>query len=192
MNRWIFLGLTLYSLKTLASGAWYQEPKQIHVATRDSFNPEFVILKVGVFSNIGQLTLSPSITENTLNKLCSQSVESIAWITHRLSSNEALSEKSGITLGKNISKQLEKYCFSAIELDIEPLKKAEPWLEPFLKGVKNSLNPKIKLRLAVPVLSPQTIDGNLDLRFIELEVDIISLKHRTLCNFIHELRNFLS
>lgn len=84
----------------------------------------------------------------------------MAWITHRLSPNETLSSESGKILGSEISQKLGGTCFSAVELDIEPLKKVEPWLEAFLTALKANLRPEIKLRLAVPVLSPQNIEGN--------------------------------
>lgn len=160
MVRWVLVWLVFYNFKILASGAWYQESQQIPKRGNSDFSPEFVILKSGVFSNQGKLTLDPKITEKNLVSLCSRGIESIAWITHRLSPNQTLSSESGKTLGVEISKKLSGTCFSSVELDIEPLKKAEPWLEAFLTALKTSLKPETKLRLAVPVLSPQTIQGN--------------------------------
>ena len=159
MVRWILGWLILYNIKTLAAGAWYQEPQQITSTKNRGFSPEFVILKAGVFSTAGKLTLSPHTPNKKSKTPCINHSKSIAWITHRLSPTETLAEESGKVLGREISQKIDTQCFSAIELDIEPLKKAEPWLESFLKGVKTNLNPDLKLRLAIPILSPQTIDG---------------------------------
>jgi hypothetical protein len=160
MMRWFLGCLILYSFKTWASGAWYQTPQQIPKEKGAKFIPEFVILKVGIFSKQGKLTLIPSANESGLKRHCATGVPTIAWITHRLSPNEQLNEEAGKILGGEISKTLEPTCFSAIELDIEPLTQAEPWLEPFLKGVKLSLKPSFQLRLAIPVLSPKPVPGH--------------------------------
>ncbi len=153
---WLFI----FSSGIFASGAWYQTPQQIISSQKAGFTPRFVLLKAGVFSKSGHLSLPKEFHGTSLKTHCSTSVESIAWITHRLSPGETLSELSGKTLGQQIGQSLEQLCFSAVELDIEPLSQAEPWLEPFLKGVRSSLSPKFKLRLAIPVLSPQNLPGH--------------------------------
>jgi hypothetical protein len=155
----IILGLVL-TVKTFAIGAWYRDTLEITKEAKDSFSPQFVLLKLGAFSQQGQLSLSGPSTEKNIKSHCSKGIESIAWVTHRLSSGEKLSEASGKTLGTQVSQVLKGSCFSAVEIDIEPLTQAESWLEPFLKAVKDSLTPQLKLRLAVPVLSPKTIPGN--------------------------------
>lgn len=157
----VLIGLSLLlSLKTFAVGAWYKEIPKIPKTKRGSFLPSFVILKLGVFSHSGELTLAPKISEAQLASHCASSIESIAWVTHRLSENETLKDSAGKTLGQNLSKILAKSCFSAVEIDMEPLSEAHPWLEAFLKGARETLPQKIKLRLAVPILSPHKLSGN--------------------------------
>jgi len=160
MIRWFLGCLILYSFKTWASGAWYQATRQIPQDKGAKFIPEFVILKVGIFSKQGRLTITPEASKTSLKTHCKTGTPTIAWITHRLSAGEQLNENAGKLLGSEISKALEPACFSAIELDIEPLSQAETWLEPFLKGVKLSLRSNFELRLAIPVLSPKSVPGH--------------------------------
>lgn len=159
LRIFVSLGLVL-SFKAFASGAWYRDTVEIIKETKDGFTPQFVILKLGAFSQKGELSTSSSFTEKNIKIHCSKEIESIAWVTHRLSSGETLPEASGKTLGGQLSKILKGSCVSAIEIDIEPLPQAESWLEPFLKALKDNLPSQLKLRLAVPVLSPKTIAGN--------------------------------
>jgi len=157
----IVWGVTLLvGLKLFAAGAWYKEPQQISKGPKDTFFPSFVILKIGVFSNSGDLALAPTISESKISSHCDTAISSIAWVTHRLSENETLKPEAGKNLGNRLKKLLSQTCFTAVELDIEPLKEATPWLATFLKGVRETLPEKIKLRLAVPVLSPRSLEGN--------------------------------
>ncbi len=156
----ILIGVSLFlTLKLFAVGAWYKNTEEIPQAKTGSFSPNFVIMKWGVFSKKGHLTLSKTATNAYLKTHCSKSLDSIAWVTHSLAPGEMLNQKSGKALGTQLAKTLSNTCFSSVELDLEPLKSAQAWLEPFLKGVKETLPKRFKLRLAVPVISLKALPG---------------------------------
>jgi hypothetical protein len=150
----------LLTLRLFAVGAWYQEPLQILKSKKDSFSPQFTLIKAGTFSNNGHLTPASWIHPESLTQHCSSSIESRAWVSHRLNQGEKLSSEAGKTLGRDLTQLFKKSCFSTIELDIETLKQFETWLKPFLKEVKSNLPDHFKLTLAVPVLSPQALSGH--------------------------------
>lgn len=157
-HNWVLF--SLLSLKLFASGAWYQDMSQVSIPKKAIFNPQFLVLKAGVFSKTGHFTVAKALNKLKLKNEGSRNLESIAWVTHRLSPGETLSKEAGEILGIELSKKLLGTYFTSIELDIEPLTKAESWLEPFLKGIRKNLSSSFKLRLAVPVLSPKTVSGH--------------------------------
>ena len=141
-----------------ASGAWYQNFSQVPYPLNPDFDPEFIILKAGIYSKEGALKWV--LDQKDSKNLCSSKREAYAWVTHRLSGNESLSVEAGTKLGANLKKALANTCFKGIEIDMEPLDAKSAWLPGFLKALKSSLDPALRLHLAIPALSAHKIPGS--------------------------------
>ena len=64
---WLFI----FSSGIFASGAWYQTPQQIISSQKAGFTPRFVLLKAGVFSKSGHLSLPKEFHGTSLKTHCS-------------------------------------------------------------------------------------------------------------------------
>ncbi len=124
---------------------------EIPRALNTRYEPSFLILKTGIFSKSGNLKTVGEASQ--WKSLCDKDYRLIAWVTHRLGKKDSLSVTAAELLGNDLNKALTKSCFSAVELDIEPLTGNEEWLVEFLTQLKSTLSPKLKLRLAVPFIA---------------------------------------
>lgn len=138
-------------------GAWSKTLPLMLDLPAPAPSPSFVIVKTGVFDSKGRIKLSLSERERAVS--CSLTLlESQAWISHRLSSDEALDRKAGIRLGQELATSLKRHCQRSVELDIEPMPSPPGWLSDFLKGVRSSMA-GFKLRLAIPPISATPLPG---------------------------------
>lgn len=135
-------------------GAWYKNPEQ--AALSEIFSPAFHLLKIGIFSKMGVLKILHP--KKKIQALCQTGTAWEGWITHRLSPGETLSKEAGETLGAALNTFSQGTCLKRMEIDLEPLKEATPWLLEFLKGVKSQA-PHLEIRLAVPALSDTPLSG---------------------------------
>lgn len=79
------------------------------------------------------------------------------WVTHRLSAGEVLTGEAGKKLGSELNGLAGKA--KHIELDIEPLKDPATVTE-FLKGVRETLSPELKLTIAAPFTAETKSEAN--------------------------------
>lgn len=156
--RLIVTFLLWFSLNCLAGplGAWYKAPNQVPNPLDEAFSPSFVLLKVANFNQKGALW--PLFPRQSIQERCklNQAVE--AWVTHRLKKEETLGTDAGLLLGKSLVESLKDTCIKKVEIDLEPLPSATPWLLEFLVGIKTT-SKELEIRLAVPALSEKPLVG---------------------------------
>jgi len=144
----------LVSLFAFGDGFWFRSPRQLE---HSPFLPEFVLLKWGVFSKTGWV----SVRRDDVNHgfLCRSKIESFAWITHRLSEGEVLSSAAANKLGVELNRLLHETCFSGVELDIEPIPSGSQWLKGFLREIRAKLKAEYRLHAAIPPVSSENWVG---------------------------------
>lgn len=134
-------------------GAWWKEgPVADKPAWRGFSQP--AILKRAIFSRTGHLRwVGPPPGSAT----CEKAPAAWAWVTHRLSPGETLSADTGRAIGKALG--VLEGCFSAVELNIEPMPAPPDWLVPFLSAVRTALPDRVALRTAVPAVTTKPLVG---------------------------------
>jgi len=143
--------------RAYGTGIWFRAPHQLDPLLKSGeFQPEFVLLKTGIFSRHG--FLKDLHDDRNVAKLCHVGIPTIAWVTHRLSPNETLSAEVGAHLGKALSASLGKTCITEVELNIEPMPSPPIWVFAFIKSAKSELG-RLKLRLTVPFVTESSIKG---------------------------------
>lgn len=145
----LLLGLFFSDALSAGWGTWAKNPAAIPTTS------PFVLLKTAKFSRKG--FVKPSLTEKQIAEACKAGVDLHAWVTHRVAPDEIMSPEVGSSMGEALAKLLNKTCFSAVELDIEPLNTPPPWLVPFLKAVRAKLPKNLVLRLAIPPVTTEPL-----------------------------------
>lgn len=177
--------LCLLANPCLANGLWIRAPSEATEHTTSGFSPDFLLLKLGAFSGDG--FFSPKWNSSQLEALCRKKAKAGAWVTHRLSADEILSPKAGTKLARNLNLKLSGSCFFQVELDIEPLRSAPPWLATFLRSVRTELKQDYRLSLAIPPVYEKPVSGfswkSEEAKFILEEVDGLDpMNYDTGCN----------
>lgn len=138
----IYLSSNIYSVNL---GTWHKNPVEITSPAAHPVN--FVLVKTGVFSKTG--ALKKTLTDSELSTLCQKAIPLESWVTHRLSEKEILSPEAGTRLGRELANGAKGTCLRRIEIDLEPLKEATPWLLAFFLHLKRETQ-KLEIRLAIP------------------------------------------
>lgn len=143
----LLIGLFFSNALFAGWGTWVKDPLSVNKTMA------FALLKSAVFGKEGNL--EPALTEKDIAAVCQTGVEMRAWITHKVGFEEVITPEAGTRLGEGIAALLKKSCFTAVELDIEPLRTPPFWLAPFLKNVKAKLPKSLSLHLAVPTITAE-------------------------------------
>lgn len=151
-----FMCLSL-SLSANEVGAWYKSVEQIPELATQTFHPGFIILKIAAFSKKGNMWGVQSLEK--IQEFCGKGEKLEAWVTHKIGKRETLGQAQGAVFAKELNTLIKNTCIKRIEIDLEPLKEASPWLLDFL-GVVKAQTPGLEIRLAVPALSAKALPGH--------------------------------
>lgn len=154
--RWEFLLLfsgAWLAAEAAAVGAWWTDVPKLETWRAHASDP--AIVKRAIFSTKGKVRWLPTRLESPS---CGGLERAWAWVTHRLSPGERLEVAAGKALGAELAKGLGP-CYSAVQLNIEPMPAPPDWLIPFLKAVKDRLPSGVSLRLAAPPVTMVPLSG---------------------------------
>lgn len=155
MRRTLTIFLLILPVVANGDGAWTKTAEAYLAGLSDpTFTWDFGLLKAGIFSRSGSLTIT--LEGAWRSKLCAASRRPTAWVTHRLETGETLTRDTASRLAKELNLLLKEGCFDGVELDVEPLKDLPDWLMVFTKELRTKLDRSFRLTMAIPTVSERT------------------------------------